>query len=86
MALANIVSANVRVAESAVEAQPLDITIVGLTLTGPQAGLWGPNLIREVTSADYLDVLAEVGITDGEAAYEFTSSCRWRSLRMPRPA
>ena len=47
-------------AESAVEAQPLDITIAGLTLTGPQEGFWGPNLIREVTSADYLDVLAEV--------------------------
>lgn len=71
MALANIVSANVVVAEAAVEAQPLDIEIVGVTLTAPQVALWGPNLIREVTGADYLDVLAEVGITDGEAAYEY---------------
>jgi hypothetical protein len=70
MALANIVTANVVVAEAAVEAQPLDIVIVGLTLTGPQDALWGSSLIRQVTGSDYLDTLADVGITDGEAAYE----------------
>lgn len=70
MALANFVNANVVVAEAAVEAQPLDIVIVGLTLTAPQDALWGPDLIRQVTGADYLDTLADVGITDGEAAYE----------------
>ena len=71
MALANFVDANVVVANAAIEAQPLDIEIVGATLTAPQEALWGSDLIRVVTGADYLDTLAEVGITDGEALYEF---------------
>lgn len=71
MALANIVQANITITAAAVAAQPLDIAIVGVTLTGPQDALWGPALVREVTEADYLDVLAAVGITDGEAAYDF---------------
>jgi hypothetical protein len=54
-----------------VEAQPLDIPLVGLTLTAPQDAAWGPNLIRQVTKADWKDTMDAVGITDGEPAYEF---------------
>ena len=83
MALATIVSANVIVAPAAVEAQPLDIAILPVTLTGSQDALWGPKLVREVTPSDYLDILAEVGITDGETAYEFLQTA-FGQIRQPR--
>ena len=79
MALQTIVNANIVIAGPAPAPQPLDVPILGVTLTGPQGTNWdalyGSNLIVEVAADTWPDVLAGIGITDGEAAYEWLQLC-----------
>jgi hypothetical protein len=71
MSLQNIVNANIVIAGSQIQAQPLDVPILGVTLTAPQDAAWGPDLVREVRLDTWQATMAEVGITDGEAIYEW---------------
>jgi hypothetical protein len=66
-----IVNADVNVQQPPVEAQPLDLAILGVTLTAPQDAAWGPNLIREVERSTWQDTMDAVGIPDGDPTYEF---------------
>jgi hypothetical protein len=75
VSIQTIVPTTVNIAPAAQAAAPLDIEILGATLTGPQETAWtneyGANLIVEVARDSWADVMDSLGITDGEGVYEY---------------
>jgi hypothetical protein len=71
MSLAAIVKTNIVIARGAAAPQPLDVPILGVTLTAPQDALWGPALIREVDESSWQQTMTDVGIVDGDPIYEW---------------